>query len=120
MSPRNSAGEARMHLPSGEWAGFYVQFRRQYPQRQRMEFSDGIVRGEGSDAIGAFVLEGQYHEGPDGSHHVGWIKTYQQGHSVLYLGSIEGNRIVGDWELQGGSGDRFEFAPESMTQEPRT
>jgi hypothetical protein len=98
-------------LYSGDWQGFYIQIGCKFPQRQRMEFADGIVRGEGADGIGTFVIEGEYRSAGPRDLRIGWIKTYSQAHSVLYLGSFDGERIRGKWEI-GGWGDQFEFRPE--------
>lgn len=81
-----------------------------------MEFADGMVRGEGRDGIGPFRIEGEYLRDGSGTR-VGWIKTYDRGHSVLYLGTYDGRWIRGAWELQGGHGDNFAFAPERVAAE---
>jgi hypothetical protein len=81
-----------------------------FKQVQTMEFADGIVRGEGEDRIGSFRIEGQYRLEGD-LIRIGWIKTYEGAHSVLYLGAYDGTEILGDWEVQGGIGSRFGFAP---------
>jgi hypothetical protein len=98
-------------LYSGNWRGFYAQIGRTFPQQQRMEFADGIVRGEGADGIGTFVIEGEYRADGANEVRIGWVKTYTNAHSVLYLGVFDGTRIRGKWEI-GRLGDRFEFAPE--------
>ncbi len=78
-----------------------------------MEFADGMLRGEGRDDLGPFRIEGQYRvEGT--AVRVGWIKTYDGRHSVLYLGALDGGWIRGAWRLQGDEGDNFAFAPESV------
>lgn len=82
-----------------------------FPQEQVMEFADGMLRGEGNDGIGPFRIEGQYCSEGDAVR-VGWIKTYDGGHSVLYLGSFDGGWILGTWALQGDVGDGFGFASE--------
>lgn len=84
-----------------------------FPQQQVMEFADGMLRGEGTDGIGSFRIDGQYRSDGDAVS-VGWIKTYDGGHSVLYLGSFDGGWILGTWEVQGDAGDGFGFAPERI------
>jgi len=99
---------------SGRWRGYYEQMRRRYPQDQTMEFADGMVRGEGTDMIGPFRIEGEYRE-TDGEVRVGWIKTYERGHSVLYVGTFDGTQIHGHWEFgsgYGGGNESFGFSPE--------
>ena len=66
-------------LFSGAWEGHYVQSGARYPQAQRMEFADGIARGEGADGIGRFVIEGEYRAVGPREVRIGWIKTYDGG-----------------------------------------
>jgi hypothetical protein len=99
----------RIDLPSGLWAGHYAQRGASYPQRMTLEFADGLVRGDGIDGIGAFFLEGEYRVDA-GDLRVGWIKTYEGAHSVLYLGRLEDGHIVGEWSLPGAC-DRFALRP---------
>jgi hypothetical protein len=91
-------------LTSGVWAGHYEQFGLRHPQQMTLEFADGLVRGDGADGLGTFTLEGEYRvEGEDVR--LGWIKTYDGAHSVLYLGALEGGVIAGEWMLTGGRGN---------------
>lgn len=79
-----------------------------------MEFADGMLRGDGVDRIGTFRIEGQYrHDG--GIARVGWIKTYDGGHSVLYMGTFDGRWILGRWDVTAAS-DNFGFAPEHIAR----
>jgi hypothetical protein len=71
----------------------------------RLEFADGLMRGDGIDALGPFAIEGEYRVEAD-EVRVGWIKTYEGAHSVLYLGTMEGDEIVGDWSIH-GFGEEF-------------
>lgn len=100
---------------SGPWLGYYEQFGTRYPQEQSMEFADGRVRGDGQDAIARFRIEGTYHRDGD-TLRIGWIKTYEGGHSVLYLGSSRGEWVHGQWELPDGYGDAFAFAPAAVAR----
>src|SRR5262249_54807964 len=96
-------------LASGLWSGYYEQYGRQFPQHMTLEFADGLVRGDGADSLGTFILEGEYRIA--GSEvRIGWIKTYDGAHSVLYLGALSDERIVGHWTLPGGRGE-FALAP---------
>lgn len=100
----------RVELPSGLWEGYYEQHGGRHPQRMTLEFADGLMRGDGMDDIGPFTIEGEYRL--DGAEvRLGWIKTYEDAHSVLYLGALEGAGLVGRWEM-GGWGDRFALRPE--------
>jgi hypothetical protein len=101
-------------LYSGKWRGFYEQHGTAFPQQQRMEFADGIVRGEGADGIGTFLIEGEYRAVGPHELRIGWIKTYTDAHSVLYQGVFDGIRIRGKWEI-GPLGGSFEFVPEQPT-----
>lgn len=93
----------RVELISGAWAGHYVQLEREFPQRMTLEFADGLVRGDGVDGIGTFTLDGEYRV--DGPHvRLGWVKTYDRAHSVLYLGELRGGAITGTWEVAGARG----------------
>lgn len=82
-----------------------------------MEFADGLVRGHGEDGIGSFRIEGTY-RCEAGDLRIGWIKTYDGGHSVLYLGQRRGDWIEGGWLLRRESRRRmdggFGFAPERL------
>lgn len=99
----------RLQLPSGLWAGHYVQLFMKHPQQMTLEFADGLIRGDGTDGLGKFAIDGEYRvdEGPV---RLGWIKTYQAAHSVLYLGKLEGGQIVGKWKLSIHSGN-FALGP---------
>src|SRR5688572_21855261 len=100
----------RVELPSGLWDGYYVQHGSRYGQKMTLEFADGLMRGDGMDGIGPFTIEGEYRV--DAAEvRVGWIKTYEGRHSVLYLGKVEDGRIVGSWDIHGW-GDRFALTPD--------
>ena len=50
----------RIELPSGLWAGYYVQlFMKHAQQKMTLEFADGLIRGDGADGLGAFAIEGE-------------------------------------------------------------
>ncbi len=99
--------EAR--FPSGPWKGFY-NYRHDITRRHRMElnlnFAKGIIRGEGVDDIGQFLISGRYNAA-DGECH--WTKTYIGSHDVYYRGFREGKGIWGIWEIgaQGHGGFRI-------------
>lgn len=90
-------------LASGVWSGYYEQWGVHYPQDMTLEFADGLVRGDGADGIGTFTLEGEYRVEAGGVR-IGWIKTYDGAHSVLYLGTLGPDGIAGEWSLVGGRG----------------
>lgn len=82
-----------------------------------LEFADGIVRGDGRDGIGPFTLEGEYRLA-EGELRVGWIKTYDGAHSVLYLGHQRGASIVGRWSIPPGFDGAFGLHPGDAPQPP--
>ena len=99
----------RVVLTSGEWVGHYEQHGAEYAQRMTLELADGLVRGDGVDEIGTFTLDGEYRVDEEGVR-IGWVKTYDGAHSVLYVGEVDGAAIRGTWSLTGGRG-RFELRP---------
>lgn len=94
----------RGELHSGRWAGHYEQYGERHAQQMTLEFADGLIRGEGGDGIGAFRIDGEYRVDREHVRMV-WIKTYEGAHSVRYSGELEGQQIVGRWELPNASGD---------------
>lgn len=102
-------------LQSGRWTGTYTQFGHHYPQALTLEFADGIMRGDGVDGVGNFVVDGEYRVDADGTR-VGWVKTYEGSHSVLYVGTLEGGRIVGAWSLSDLPDEAFELRYQAHPQ----
>jgi hypothetical protein len=94
-----------LDLTSGLWAGHYEQGGEKHPQEATLEFADGLIRGDGRDGLGLFSIEGEYRV-EAARVRVGWIKTYDNAHSVLYLGVLESGIIRGHWDIS-GSKDRF-------------
>lgn len=107
----------RPHAPlvSGLWKGHYEQSRRHYPQEVTLEFADGIVRGDGHDGLGAFTVEGEY-RAAEGELRLGWVKTYEGAHSVLYLGRLDGDAIVGAWNIPPWDEGGFELRPATASK----
>lgn len=101
--------QSAMTLPSGLWAGHYKQHLVDNAQEMVLEFADGIIRGDGKDSLGDFTIEGEYRVEARVTR-MGWIKTYERAHSVLYLGSFDGDRIVGKWSVRTRRG-RFALQP---------
>ncbi|MFT3700082.1 MAG: hypothetical protein QM831_43455 [Kofleriaceae bacterium] len=93
-------------LQSGLWSGHYKQGGSKHPQKMVLEFADGLVRGDGKDDLGSFTLEGEYRVDGD-EIRIGWIKTYDGAHSVLYTGTFDEHGVVsGKWKI-GSFGDSF-------------
>src|SRR5262249_27928277 len=103
---RTQSGTA---LPSGLWEGHFRQHFVNSPQVMTLEFADGMIRGDGKDRLGKFTIEGEYRV-EQGVTRVGWIKTYEGAHSVLYLGTFDGTRIAGGWRIRHEWG-RFRLRP---------
>lgn len=96
-------------LFSGLWSGYYEQRGRRHPQQTTLEFADGLIRGDGVDGLGHFRIEGEYCV-EESEVRLGWIKTYEGAHSVLYLGSLCRQEIQGKYDVQGITGG-FGFEP---------
>jgi hypothetical protein len=110
--PRLDRERIMVDLHSGEWSGFYEQHAGRHPQRMTLEFADGVVRGDGIDELSAFRLEGEYRVEAGGEVRIGWLKTYDRSHSILYLGTLDGEgRIVGSWRIGRVAAGSFSLEP---------
>lgn len=87
--------------PSGPWTGYWVAAGCRFRQDLVLRFSDRVMRGEGIDTIGRFVVEGSYD--PE-SREVRWRKAYVGHHAVEYCGYREGRGIWGTWDCTGRKG----------------
>lgn len=110
--------EGDPRFPSGRWTGFFLQ--KELPGKHMMEldlsFSQGVLKGEGRDRVGAFILTGKYSLA-DGKCH--WTKRYIGKHDVFYDGFNEGKGIWGVWQIPPAHGDAgyrggFNIWPEGM------
>ena len=97
-------------FPSGPWIGFYIYSgdRDRHRMDLALDFGNGIVTGEGSDDIGAFVIRGRYDAKSKECH---WTKTYVGRHDVFYKGFREGRGIWGTWEYRNLSTGGFKIWP---------
>ena len=105
--------ESNNRLPTGEWNGFYlenIQPRRGW-MHLYMSFADGKIKGEGTDYVGPWVLQGEYDLD---SGNCSWIKQYLGKHQVVYSGKIGENGIMGHWEISFITGE-FHIWPKSMS-----
>jgi hypothetical protein len=95
---RDAEVEQDSRFPSGKWVGFFLQ--KWNPGRHQMElilrFANGVVTGEGRDAVGEFLIRGRY-QVDDGKCH--WHKRYIGKHDVFYKGYGEGKGVWGTWEI---------------------
>lgn len=115
-APKPPAPETDDRFPSGRWIGFYLQ--KSIRERQSMElilqFSGGVMQGEGRDPVGDFLIRGRY-QTEDGRCH--WHKRYIGQHDVFYRGFNEGKGIWGVWEIRTSwfsDRDGFRIWPEGM------
>jgi hypothetical protein len=100
-------------FPSGPWTGFYLQppmAGRQWMEL-RLSFSNGRIRGDGRDRVGAFTFTGSY-DVRDGRCH--WMKRYVGQHEVAYQGYNEGKGIWGVWEIPPRARGGFHIWPVGM------
>lgn len=65
---------------------------------------DGRIMGNGLDKIGKFSVDGTF-----GNGECKFRKNYEDLISVDYRGTIEGNRVIGFWVLQGNDKGTFEL-----------
>jgi len=105
-------------FPSGPWTGYY-----QYPTGERgaqdlyLTFQNGQMSGGGSDEAGSFSVTGNYNES---SKEAEWLKSYPDGHRVIYRGFREGPLpgIWGTWEIPGDWSGGFHIWPLISGTEP--
>ena len=72
---------------------------------------EGVVRGEGIDYVGPWILTGQFSEP---KRNCVWNKSYVNRHSVYYEGLLGENGIVGVWNIKPFLRGRFHIWPNSM------
>lgn len=106
-------------IPSGNWSGFYLEAHR--PRKGWMHlhllFENGQMKGEGTDYVGPWTLEGNYHAHDtvnQGAVHCRWIKTYVGRHRVIYEGNYGQEGIVGQWRIPNTNTGNFQIWPETF------
>jgi hypothetical protein len=90
---------SKFSFPSGPWVGFYT-----YPSRQKkylmdlnLEFTNGVITGNGADGLATFRITGKYSEATG---ECTWHKVYgPPREDVFYRGFREGKGIWGSWDL---------------------
>ena len=99
---------------SGTWNGFYLEKHNENRgwMHLYLDFSDGKVKGEGTDYVGPWVLEGTYDEN---SGDCTWVKQYMGRHRVTYTGKLGENGITGTWAIKGLLTGPFHIWPKQMT-----
>ena len=97
---KNNFSEQHPNFPSGDWEGFYLYAAGPSAKRHQMafklNFSDGVVTGSGSDEVGTFSWNGEY---DTTSMVVRMVKKYPS-HPVFYDGRADTNGIYGTWSLE--------------------
>ena len=116
---RQPTPETDPRFPSGRWGGFFLQ--KEIPGRHLMEleleFCESIMRGEGRDWVGEFLVRGRY-DTDDGQ--CWWHKRYLGSHDIYYRGYNEGKGIWGNWQMSEADGGLmclsggFHIWPEGM------
>lgn len=98
---------------SGQWNGFYLEKHetKRGWMHLYLEFKDGSIRGEGTDYVGPWVLEGSYED--SGRCH--WTKKYMGKHTVKYRGQLGEQGITGSWSIAGLLAGPFHIWPTRMT-----
>jgi hypothetical protein len=75
-----------------------------------LTFRHGVMKGEGRDLIGPFLIRGRYQTE---SGECWWTKRYIGKHDVHYRGFNEGKGIWGVWEIPPSSKGGFCIWPEA-------
>ena len=102
-------------IPTGQWNGFYTESHKDKRgwMHQYLEFNDGELKGEGTDYVGPWTLQGKY----DLSKHIcQWVKTYVGKHDVNYAGTISKTGITGVWDIRGSVSGPFHIWPQHLTE----
>jgi hypothetical protein len=77
-------------------------FGRQAMNNLKIDFRGPTIFGQGSDIIAPFTITGKLR--PDGSVEI--IKKYDQRHTVLYVGTYDGEgSLTGRWDIGGYQGE---------------
>ena len=102
-------------FPSGEWTGFFLQ-PSYLSERATMEltlsFHKGLIRGEGKDFVGEFLMRGHYDLG---SGDVSINKQYVGLYNVFYKGCAELDKgLWGVWSLDNSDHGGFHIWPKGM------
>jgi hypothetical protein len=112
MSDPTLDDEQDGRFPSGQWTGFFLQpAGSRHWMDLRLNFRAGTLRGDGSDWVGPFTMDGSY-QLEDGR--CWWIKRYTGRHDVSYSGYNEGKGIWGVWEISPQARGGFHIWPAGM------
>lgn len=78
-----------------------------------LAFENGVIRGEGTDYVGPWTIQGHYETGETGSPNCQWIKQYLGRHQVTYQGSFGDSGIMGQWTIAQWHHGTFHIWPAS-------
>ena len=105
-------------FPSGEWEGFYTYTYGPQAHRDPMycvlEFKNGGINGNGSDAVGAFIWSGTY---DIAQQTCALVKQYIGQHQVMYHGHADETGIWGNWDIPPFSKGGFHIWPKKRSEE---
>lgn len=119
-SKKSNNQEMHPQFPSGEWEGFYTyqtnSMGEKFQMNFRLDFSQGVISGNGSDSIGGFGWKGTY---DIEAMRAEMVKSYVT-HDVRYNGHVDENGIWGTWIIPYSMAGGFHIWPkkkeESATQ----
>lgn len=101
-------------LPNGEWTGFYLENHRKERSWMHLylEFAEAQLRGEGTDYVGPWRIEGTYDLEQSLCR---WTKTYFGKHAVQYHGKLTESGIEGIWSIRNWNRGPFHIWPQSRS-----
>ena len=109
------ADETDGRFPSGQWTGFFLQppyVQGRAKMELALEFGQGLIRGQGDDFVGEFLLCGHYDLD---SGDVSINKRYVGQHDVFYKGFAEhGKGIWGVWSINDSTRGGWHIWPKGM------
>jgi hypothetical protein len=92
---RDEAREEQHPLfPTGEWEGFYVYRNQKHKMNFLLEFTNGEIRGRGTDGNGVFSWRGSYNKE---ELYCEMSKRDSRSQTVWYQGEVDENGIWGIW-----------------------
>lgn len=99
---------------SGTWNGFYIEKHNDNRgwMHLYLDFTEGQMKGEGTDYVGPWVLKGTYDAQ---TAECIWTKQYMGKHIVKYTGKLGENGITGSWSIGGLLNGPFHIWPSRMT-----
>jgi len=104
---------ANSNVTAAPWKGWYEQGGNKTDMsfnHFQLTFNSGI-NGAGSDAIGAFTINGTFSPA-NGA--VTFVKQYTGAHSVNYNGTLANGTITGTWEIPGNCSGGFELKQDAI------